>query len=273
MPTSVPVGAPIRACGSRRLALLPAAVIALCFGLFQAPAGAQSYEAGLDAVDAGDLPAAVAIWRELISSDSDERPQAEYAMALLYETGQGVEQNMQRALELDYDTGLRGLPEAQWAVCQFFQWAVCQFFEKGVGVKVDVAEAAIWCQRAAAVGHGLAAEALPDLLFQAATAPGPLVAPDDAVASDDDEASALPSVPALTRTADEIATLFEPPPPPAPESAPTPTPEPQLETDSTLETDPTQSLQTMVDEQAGGAGAAAARETAPAALDPATSAP
>ena len=91
MPTSIPVGAPIRACGSPRLALLSAAVIALCFGLFQVPAGAQSYEAGLDAVDAGDLPAAVAIWRELISSDSDERPQAEYAMALLHETGQGVE--------------------------------------------------------------------------------------------------------------------------------------------------------------------------------------
>jgi len=293
-------------------------------------------------VDAGDLPAAVAIWRELISSDSDERPQAEYALALLHETGQGVEwnelraaelyassglpealtnlalmyaegrgvdydptraaalwqaaaeqghafasfnlglayyngqgveQNAQRALELIYDAGLGGLPEAQWAVCQFF--------EKAVGVEVDVAEAAIWCQRAAAAGHGLAAEALPDLLIQAATTPGPLVAPDEVVASDDDEPSALPSVPALTRTADEIATLFEPPPSPAPEPAPAPTPElepetepePEPEPDSSRETDPTPSLQTMVDEQAGGTGGAATPETGPAALDPATSAP
>ena len=207
-------------------------MIALWLGLFQATAASQSYEAGLDAVDAGDLPAAVAIWRELIAADSDERPQAEYAMALLYETGQGVEwnelraaelyassglpealtnlalmyaegrgvdydptraaalwqaaaeqghafasfnlglayyngqgveQNAQRALELICDAGLGGLPEAQWPVCQFS--------ENGVGVEVDVKEAVLWCQRAAAAGYGLAAEALPDLLIQASIAP------------------------------------------------------------------------------------------------------
>ena len=303
------------------------ALIALCLGLFQATAAAQSYEAGLDAVDAGDLPAAVAIWRELIAADSDERPQAEYAMALLYETGQGVEwnelraaelyassglpealtnlalmyaegrgvdydparaaalwqaaaeqghafasfnlglayyngqgveQNAQRALELIYDAGLGGLPEAQWAVCQFY--------EKGVGVEVDVEEAALWCQRAAAAGHGLAAEALSGLLAQTATAPGPLTTPAEAVAPVAEEASALPSVPALSRTADEIATLFEPPPSPAPspapepapEPAPSPTPEPAPSPESKPETDPTPSLQTMVDEQAGDAAGTAA---------------
>ncbi|MGB1081950.1 MAG: tetratricopeptide repeat protein [Alphaproteobacteria bacterium] len=309
-------------------------MIALWLGLFQATAAAQSYEAGLDAVDAGDLPAAVAIWRELIAADSEERPQAEYAMALLYETGQGVEwnelraaelyassglpealtnlalmyaegrgvdydptraaalwqaaaeqghafasfnlglayyngqgveQNAQRALELIYDAGLGGLPEAQWAVCQFY--------EKGVGVEVDLEEAALWCQRAAAAGQGLAAEALPDLLIQASIAPGPLAAPDGVEARGGEEASALPSVPALTRTADEIATLFEPPPSPAsettpekvPEPVPVPEPEPVPEpapiTEPKPETDPTPSLQTMVDEQAGEAAGTAAAAT------------
>ena len=101
----------------RRLLALPAALFAFWLGLFQATAAAQRYEAGLDAVDAGDLPAAVAIWRDLIAGDSDEPLQAEYAMALLYETRQGVELNAQRGLELIYDAGLGGLPEAQWAAC------------------------------------------------------------------------------------------------------------------------------------------------------------
>ena len=43
-------------------------------------------------------------------------------------------------------------------------------------------------------------------------APGPLAAPDGVEASGGEGASALLSVPALTRTADEIAPLFEPPP-------------------------------------------------------------
>jgi len=74
-------------------------------------------------------------------------------------------------------------------------------------------------------------------------------------------------VPALTRTADEIATLFEPPPSPAPETTPEPVPEPELVhepapiTEPKPETDPTPSLQTMVDEQAGEAAGTAAAAT------------
>jgi len=270
----------------------------------------------------------VAIWRELIATDSDERPQAEYAMALLYETGQGVEwnelraaelyassglpealtnlalmyaegrgvdfdparaaalwqaaadeghafasfnlglayyngqgveQNAQRALELIYQAGVGGLPEAQWAVCQFY--------EKGVGVEVDLGEAAIWCQQAAAAGHGLAAEALPGLLIQTTTAPGPLATPDDPDGRGTEEASALPSVPALSRTADEIATLFEPPPAPEPPQAPPPEATDLSEGAPSPESNPTPSLQSMVDDQSTGAGGGT-RTAIPAAANP-----
>ena len=120
-------------------------MIALWLGLFQATAAAQSYEAGLDAVDAGDLPAAVAIWRELIAADSDERPQAEYAMALLYETGQGVEWNELRAAELYASSGL---PEALTNLA--FMYA------EGRGVDYDPTRAAALWQAAAEQGHAFA---------------------------------------------------------------------------------------------------------------------
>ena len=120
-------------------------MIALCFGLFQVPAGAQSYEAGLDAVDAGDLPAAVAIWRELISSDSDERPQAEYALALLHETGQGVEWDELRAAELYASSGL---PEALTNLALMYA--------EGRGVDYDPTRAAALWQAAAEQGHAFA---------------------------------------------------------------------------------------------------------------------
>ncbi len=253
---------------------------------------AQDYQAGLDAVDDGDLSSAVTIWRELIATNSEDRPQAEYALALLHETGQGVgwdelraaelyassglpeaitnlalmyaegrgvnydptraaalwqsaadqghafasfnlglayyngqgvEQNALRALELIFEAGAGGLPEAQWAVCQFF--------EKGVGVEINFDEAALWCQRAAIAGHVQAAEALPDLLVRAADEP-----PADPVALPAPDGPALPSVSALARTADDIATLFEAEPtstplvsPPAEGTTPDPVSIPSLE--------------------------------------------
>jgi len=84
----------------------------------------------------------IAIWRELIAADSDARPQVEYAMALVYETGQGVEWNELRAAELYASSGL---PEALTNLALMYA--------EGRGVDHDPTRAAALWQAAAEQGH------------------------------------------------------------------------------------------------------------------------
>ena len=80
-----------------RLMALSAVLVLLIGG---AGAGAQSYTSGLDAVEDGRVEEAVAIWQGLIDADAPDRAQAEYALALLYETGRAVPWDEARAATL-----------------------------------------------------------------------------------------------------------------------------------------------------------------------------
>lgn len=106
---------------------------------------AQSYQAGLDAVDDGDMTRAVEIWQDMVDRDSPDRARAEYALALLYETGRAVPWDEARAAEL-YEAS--GLPEALTNLGLMYA--------EGRGVPYDPAKAAeLWVQ-ASAQGHSFA---------------------------------------------------------------------------------------------------------------------
>ena len=108
-------------------------------------ATAQSYQAGLAAVDAGDIERAVEIWQDIIESNAPDRAQAEYALALLYETGRAVAWDESRAAEL---YAASGLPEALTNLGLMYA--------EGRGVDFDPAAAADLWQQAADVGHAFA---------------------------------------------------------------------------------------------------------------------
>lgn len=105
----------------------------------------RDYQAGLAAVDAGDVAAAVEIWQGLITADAADRPQAEYALALLYETGRAVAWDEARAASL-YEAS--GLPEALTNLGLMYA--------EGRGVDYDPARAAELWQEAADQGHSFA---------------------------------------------------------------------------------------------------------------------
>ena len=80
----------------RRACTVLVPVLLLCAGT---NAQGQSYQAGLAAVDDGDMEQAVRIWQDLIDSDAVDRSSAEYALALLYETGRALPWDEARAAE------------------------------------------------------------------------------------------------------------------------------------------------------------------------------
>ena len=108
-------------------------------------ATAQNYQAGLKAVDDGDVARAVEIWQDMVDRDSPDRARAEYALALLYETGRAVPWDEARAAEL-YQAS--GLPEALTNLGLMYA--------EGRGVPYDPAKAAeLWTQ-ASDQGHSFA---------------------------------------------------------------------------------------------------------------------
>ena len=108
-------------------------------------ATAQSYQAGLEAVDDGDMTRAVEIWQDMVDRDSPDRARAEYALALLYETGRAVPWDEARAAEL-YQAS--GLPESLTNLGLMYA--------EGRGVPYDPAKAAeLWAQ-ASDQGHSFA---------------------------------------------------------------------------------------------------------------------
>lgn len=108
-------------------------------------AWAESYQAGIAAVDAGDMSRAVEIWQDLIDSNAPDRSRAEYALALLYETGRAVPWDEARAAEL---YAASGLPEALTNLGLMHA--------EGRGVPFDPAKAAELWQQAADRGHSFA---------------------------------------------------------------------------------------------------------------------
>ena len=105
----------------------------------------QNYQAGIAAVDAGDMARAVEIWQDVIDSNASDRPRAEYALALLYETGRAVPWDEARAAEL---YAASGLPEALTNLGLMHA--------EGRGVPFDPAKAAELWQQASDQGHSFA---------------------------------------------------------------------------------------------------------------------
>ena len=87
----------------------------LCvFTLFAMPAGAQSTtEDGIRAMLRGDYKAAVAILRPLAQDAGRPDPAAQFFLAVLYETGHGVNADMARACGLFARSALREHPFAE----------------------------------------------------------------------------------------------------------------------------------------------------------------
>lgn len=108
-------------------------------------ASAQNYQDGLAAVDAGDMGRAVEIWQDMVDQDSPDRARAEYALALLYETGRAVPWDEARAAEL-YEAS--GLPEALTNLGLMYA--------EGRGVTYDPAKAAALWEQASEQGHSFA---------------------------------------------------------------------------------------------------------------------
>ena len=96
---------------SRGAMRTPLLAVSCALGLLINGSGAwaQSYVSGLDAVDAGRVEEAVDIWETIIRNDAPDRAQAEYALALLYETGRAVPWDEAKAAALYASSGL---PEA-----------------------------------------------------------------------------------------------------------------------------------------------------------------
>ena len=126
----------------RRACTVLVPVLLLCAGT---NAQGQSYQAGLAAVDDGDMEQAVRIWQDLIDSDAVDRSSAEYALALLYETGRALPWDEARAAEL---YAASGLPQALTNLGLMYA--------EGRGVGFDPAKAAELWQQAADVGHSFA---------------------------------------------------------------------------------------------------------------------
>ena len=78
--------------------------------------------------------------------------QAQHALGMAYETGQGVDQDYAKAAEYYRLAAEQGHPAAQWRLCRTYA--------RGLGVDKDHAEAKAWCREAAEAGHVWAQEEL-----------------------------------------------------------------------------------------------------------------
>ena len=132
---------------SRGAMRTPLLAVSCALGLWINGSGAwaQTYVSGLDAVDAGRMEEAVDIWETIIRNDAPDRAQAEYALALLYETGRAVPWDEAKAAALYASSGL---PEALTNLGLMYA--------EGRGVDFDPAKAAELWQEASDQGHSFA---------------------------------------------------------------------------------------------------------------------
>lgn len=107
------------------------------------PAFAEGdYEAGVAAIENGDIDAARANWEPLAEA-GDAR--AQYQLGLLYAEGRGVGSNFEKATGLFAKAAAQGHVDAQFALGLMY--------ERGQGVDQDAAEAMRLYRTAADAGH------------------------------------------------------------------------------------------------------------------------
>lgn len=117
-------------------------VCALLFGACAIPAEAASPEDARRSYDAGHFADAMGIWAEL---SRDGNAEAAFGIGLMYNVGNGTEENPQTAFFWYMKAAEAGLPAAEFNVAAMY--------DGGRGVAQSVADAALWYAKAAAHGH------------------------------------------------------------------------------------------------------------------------
>jgi len=107
--------------------------------------GIAHFEAGLNAVDANNMPQA---FQEFLAAAKEGHSDSQYNVALMYEQGLGVSKNEKEALSWYEKSASQGNSAAQ------FNLGV--LYENGVGTPIDFAKANEWYRKASAQGDGLA---------------------------------------------------------------------------------------------------------------------
>src|SRR5262249_35230744 len=121
----------------RTIVLCSAALIAW---LVAADADAD-FKAGLDAYNRGDFAAALREWQPYAEKGDAH---AQYNLGLLYASGQGIPQDLQKAAEWYRKAAEQGVSAAQYNLGVMYA--------NGQGVKKDPQQAANWFQKAADQG-------------------------------------------------------------------------------------------------------------------------
>jgi hypothetical protein len=122
---------------------LIACIIAVFLCLCALPAAAADFEAGLAAKERGDYAAALRTWRPLAEQGYAE---AQNALGVLYDNGEGVPQDHARAIAWYRKAARKGNAEAENNLGMMYA--------NGLGVPQDYAKAAMWYRKAAARGNG-----------------------------------------------------------------------------------------------------------------------
>ena len=121
-------------------AFLRAGLVGLAL-LLAVPAAGQDYQKGVEAYERGDYATALREWRPLAAQGLAE---AQYNLALMYDTGRGVPQADAEAVKWYRLAAAQGLAGAQSTLGTMYG--------NGQGVPQDYAEAAKWHRLAAAQG-------------------------------------------------------------------------------------------------------------------------
>ncbi len=125
---------------------MPARLIACIIAVFLCAlpaAAAEDFEAGLAAKERGDYAAALRAWRPLAEQGSAE---AQNALGVLYDNGEGVPQDHARAIAWYRKAARKGNADAENNLGMMYA--------NGLGVPQDYAKAAMWYRKAAARGNG-----------------------------------------------------------------------------------------------------------------------
>ena len=104
---------------------------------------AAGYDAGLKAIQQGQFAKAFKEWKPLAESGKTE---VQAAIAVMYHTGRGVDQDYQQALNWYHKAAEKGDPAAQANLGVMYA--------KGVGTQADEVMAYVWYDLAAAKGQG-----------------------------------------------------------------------------------------------------------------------
>ena len=105
----------------------------------------DDFKTAVIALNRGDYPTALKIFRELAEQDI---PGAKSALGAMYFEGKGVPRDYAAALRWHREAADKGHPASQFEVGAMY--------ERGIGVRRDYVEAAKWFQRSAAQGYGRA---------------------------------------------------------------------------------------------------------------------